>query len=461
VRAYRLLRLLVAAGILTGASFLCAQAQPSPGPVSSLAAQDEEYQRLYQQINSSVVRVTVTQSALAIVKNEGLSDKFDAWQKTNDRGGRGRGGPGGGGAMMGGDGRGSASTTTSSQPRPDGATTPGGFGRGNPGGGGGPGGPGFGGGGRGGGGGPGSISSQVRNFFRDQADLAQKAGNLDQAARYRGLALRVQVNPAGLQGEMLAAILDNEGHALLLGGVFKEAQLPPAPPMKVLAPDGTPGEATFVGANLYAGFTVIKLNNVKGLAPASWSAGKLKVGQTLLPVTSGQSFVATVHVRSRFGEAFSEDRLPADEQSNPRFERYGAFLFDIRGNLAAVVTTGGGWAGERFALSATRLQRDIAYILKENKDIEPRALGVTFTAKNRDVQVSAVTAGSLAAQAQLKVGDILLSIDGRPMFELVTADGNALPGLIQLQVDLVTRTGNVPLVIVRDGKQLTLQMPLQ
>jgi len=279
-----------------------------------------------------------------------------------------------------------------------------------------------------------------------------------------------------------------------LGGVFKEAQLPPES-MKVVAPDGAQSDATYVGANLYAGYTVIKLSNLKGVTPTAWSKRKMALGQTLLPVTSGQAFVGAVHVLARFGEPFSEDRLPADEQSNPRFERFGAFLFDMEGRLAAVVTTGGGWAGERFALSGTRLQREIGYILKEGKDIEPRALGVGFIApvvpeepparaskdvrdkyeaakrawetnskvigERRVVQVSEVTKNSLGDKAKLEKGDLLLAIDGRPISELVGADGRALSGLIQMQVDLATRTGTVPVVVVREGKEMMLEMELR
>jgi len=340
----------------------------------------------------------------------------------------------------------------------------------------------------------------VRNFLINEADTAQKAGTPEQtarAARLRGLALRVQVNPSGTQGDMLAAVLDAQGHALLLGGVFKEAQAPDS--LKVAAPDGTQSPATYVGANLYAGFTIIKLGTLQGVVPAAWSKDKLLPGQTLFPVTSGQAFAGAVHVLPRFGEPFSEDHLPADEQSNPRFERYGAFLFDVQGRLAAAVTTGGGWAGERFALGGTRLQREIAYILNdgnEGRDIEPRALGVSFKAPEepgeaprprapqavkdkyeadkaawdannkalagrRAVQVSEVTRDSLADKAKLEKGDLLLSIDGRAIAELVTTEGRAQSGLIQLQVDLATRTGEVPLAIVRDGKEMTLVMPLK
>jgi S1-C subfamily serine protease len=461
--------------------------------VTSLAAQDAEYQKLYQQVNSSIVRVTVVQDAMAIVRKEGLTSQYDEWLKgaadhleRGDRSGRVRG--------FGNDGRGTGGGSATNQTRSDGGNPfqgGGGFGRGGPSGfGAGPGGPSsFG--GRGGG----VTNSMVRGFYIDQAFQAQRDKNYDLAAHYRAQALRVQMNPAGFQGEMLAAVLDNKGNALLLGGVFRESQGPDGSPMKVLTADGTQSEATFIGSNLYTAFTLIKLNAIKGTTPTAWSKTKLKPGQTLLPVTFGQPFAPLVHVLPRPGEPFSEDRLAPDDQTTPRFERGGAFLFDVEGHLAAVVTAGGGWAGERFALSGSRMQRDVAYILANQTDIEPRSLGVDFTpaappippfpnapkavqdaynaekkiwddtakiiGNHRAVRVKAVTPNSLAARAQLKPGDVLLSIDGRRMSEFVTSNGQALPGLIQLQVDLVTRTDAVPLVIVRDGKEQTLQMSLK
>jgi putative serine protease PepD len=325
------------------------------------------------------------------------------------------------------------------------------------------------------------MSSQVRRFFLDLAEQERQkkdpsAESAEKISKFLGAALRVQVNPGGFQGELLAVPLDMQGHTLVLGGIFKEAQQDPKnPAMKLIMPDGTQREADFVGANLYAGYSIIKLKDAKGIDPVRWSEHRLTAGEMLMPITSGQSFVPMVFVNQRIGEPFSEDRLQADEQGNSRFERNGAFLMDVHGNLAAIVTTGGGWAGERFAISATRMQRELKYILEQNKDIEPRPLGITFQVPvpatgssapgsmpgRRAVQVQEVTPGSLAANAGVMKDDIILSIDGRPISELVSGDRAALPGLIKLQVDLATRTDEVPLIITRKGVEQTLKMQLK
>jgi len=301
----------------------------------------------------------------------------------------------------------------------------------------------------------------VQQFFRYQVEQARNSGSSDDVAKMQTLALRASLNATGFQGDMLAAVIDRDGHAILLGGVFKEAA---TKAMSVTLPDGTAAEADYVGADLYTGFTVVKLSSAKGITPTMWPKSKIQHGQMLLPVTGGQTFAPMVFAQARVGEQFSEDRMPADEQSNPRFERSGAFLFNVDGNLAAVVTTGGSWAvGERLALSAARLQREINYIITQKKDVEPRPLGVKFeqkTVSGRQLQqVSDVTAGSLAQSAGVQKGDYLVAIDGRPMIKLV-AGTYALPSMTQLQVDLQTRTGDVPVEVLRDGKEMTLQMHL-
>ena len=77
------------------------------------------------------------------------------------------------------------------------------------------------------------------------------------------------------------------------------------------------------------------------------------------------------------------------------------------------------------------------------------------------VQVQDVTPGSLAANAGVLKDDIITSIDGRPISELVSGDRAALPGLIKLQVDLATRTDAVSLEIQRKGEPKTLIMQLK
>lgn len=89
-----------------------------------------------------------------------------------------------------------------------------------------------------------------------------------------------------------------------------------------------------------------------------------------------------------------------------------------------------------------------------------RRLGVTiqpltpeleeyFGAKNGGVLVSSVAQNSPAAAAGLKAGDVITSIDGRPL----TDSGDVMR-------QLSDRSGNVTIVVVRDRKELTLRATL-
>ena len=453
MRVKPLLALCVAVGIFSGALGVRAQ---------NLAALDAELENLQKTITASLVRVNVTQSAASVLNNRpNLKQEFDDLRKNppvpatipggGDRGGRGgrdfgRGGGGGGGG-----GRGDG-----------GPNGQGGFGGGRGGFGGGPGGPG---GGPGGGGpGGGGLTQAVRTFLLDKAGQLERAGgraNFEEAAALRGLALRAELNRNGFQGEMSAVVFDQQGHALLLTGLLREAHQAPAETMKITLPDGTSAKGSFVGSNLYNNYSVIKVEGAKALVPAKWSAKRLGPGRLLVATAAGSGVSSLLVAAAKPGVTFGPEHLAL-----PTEDRAGVFLFGVDGEIAAVSTQGGGW-GERNALGSARMQREIEYILRENKDIEPRALGLRFevvpsTATSpRMVKVSDIMPRSLMAEAGVKKGDLLVSLDGRPMAELVSPDNRETLAMLQLKVDLVTRPGPVPLVVQREGKEQSLSMPLK
>jgi hypothetical protein len=60
------------------------------------------------------------------------------------------------------------------------------------------------------------------------------------------------------------------------------------------------------------------------------------------------------------------------------------------------------------------------------------------------------------------VGDVLVSIDNRAVGTLVNNDSHPTPELNMLQVDLATRTGTVPLGVIRAGQttETTVDLPV-
>jgi S1-C subfamily serine protease len=433
VTTLRAISTVAAAGLLAAATAVRAQAGP-PGSHADLTGLQEirkETQALFRIANNSLLRVEVTQSAAAVLDSSpGLKSEFDAWLKSgngpagsfgqqppNQGRGAGRGGPGDR------DGRG---------PRPGGR----GDGRGD---GGNP--PGFAG-MRGFG-----LHNQVRQFLESKADRATDPAD---AARYRALALRVDLSRSGFQGDLSAILLSADGYALLPTGLLREAHANNPSSLKAELPDGSQTTAKFVGSNLFGGYTIIRFDKPTGAAPAPWAKSRLMAGDFLLAVGASQGGSGYLVAGGRPGTPVI-DRFPASFD-----DRNGAFLFDTNGQLAAVMTGGSGWGGgDRLALTAARMQREVDYIIKTGRDIEPKQFGISYKNLDQDparaakvasvlgsrraVIVEKVEPDSPAAKAGLKPNDIVVSIDARPVTEYR-----------QVQIDLATRGGTIPVGILRD-----------
>jgi serine protease Do len=379
-----------------------------------------------------MARVKFTQNAGAVL-DPTLKTEFDAWLKNNNNFG-GRGGP------RRDQNRDPAESRRGDGPRPEG------MGRGGPGGG-----P--------GGGGP--YGSDVPRFLRSKANELS-ASNPDESARLSALALRAELAArAGLQGEFSTILLNTDGYALVVAGLLREAHKGNIP---ITLPDGSETTAAFVGAALPYGFTVIKLDRTTGLKPVNLSRRRLMPGEMLVSITAGPNSAAFVMASGKPG-AVVDDRfmVPSD--------RSGAFLFDTNAEIAAIVPggIGGGWAGDRQAVPISRITRSIDYIIKNGKDLEPRPLGIRYDRIDRAlpaprassvlatlagqhaVAVVGVDKGSLAAKAGIVPGDVIVTLDGRPWQEV-----------LQVQTDLVTRTGTVPITVIRadKDKEELIQMPL-
>jgi S1-C subfamily serine protease len=428
----------LAAGFVSAAEPAANAGASSLAPLKQLQSDLHE---LYRTAGASMVRVTVDQNAVAVL-DPALRADFESWLKTSeavpDRGG-GRGSRG--------DGRGSRQNRGGRQDGNPGFG-PGGF--------------------RGpfGAGGPGS-SEQVQQFLESRA---QAAGNEGDKERLRGLALRVRLNQRGFQGELSALILDDRGYLLLPTGLLREAHTGSLP---VTLPDDSRTSAHFIGSNLRGGFSVLQLDKPLPLHPISWSPSKLFPGDLLVSISANQGISSLIIVAGRPGTTVG-DRfvLTADERS-------GAFLFNTDGQLAGLaVGAGGNWAPDRSAFAASRVRREVDFIVRNKSDIEPLSLGVSFDPlsqhKEREEQLKSVLDGrralyltkveehSLADRAGLKVGDVLVSIDNRAVGTLVNNDSHPTPELNMLQVDLATRTGTVPLGVIRASQttETTVDLPV-
>lgn len=398
--------------------------------------------QLYGRIQGSLVRIHIDQSPSAFLPPSMLRE-FQEWRRnqTNtdegDNRGEGRQDRGGGGGRRGGGGGGGQGWNGGNMPDARGGRR--GFPGGGPAGGG------------GGGGGAEDVPARgipqanpllVHRFIEQKANtLADKDPN--QAASLRGLLFRIDAVRAGVTGDLYGVVIDDKGTVIVLTALLREAQ-PEA--LRVTAPDGSDTTAKFVGSHASRGYTIIQLDKAGVTTPAAFADGRPAAGSLLLAVGASNGATGWMVAPAKFGKRPADERIAMFAGDN----QGGTFLFDTRGRLVAL-----GWG--RFALPMEDLNRDIQWIVENRKDVTPLQLGVRYSLvpfgpprNPRDAaKVNAVQPGSLAEQAGLQKDDIVVSIDKRPL--------NQLP---QIQMDLATRSGSVPMGIVRDGKELTLEMKL-
>ncbi len=449
---------LVAAGVVGAQRAAPAQELPPQTELPSFTGLNEtskELRHLYQLACQSLVRVNVTQGPAAGILTPSLRAEFDDWRSKQPGDGSGRGG------MRNADG--SRPSRSTGRGDSQGGKNDGFVGRGGPG-------PGRGG---PGGNGPGTGSQLVHSFLLQRANELEKAdafANDKEIAQLRGMALRIDLNSKGYQGDLSAILLDKEGHAILPTGLLRESHQDT--PFQVTLPDGSETTASFIGVNPYGGYTIIQINKTTGLRPMPWAHQRVVPGDMLVSVSSAQAPPALVMAPGR------PDFPIIDHFSLSSDDHGGAYLFDTNGELAAVAVAGANWSSDRQAFAAQRLRREVDYIIKTGTDISIKPLGIRFDALNagraaqlakilgnrRGVRVTSVDAGSLAGKAGLKTDDVILAIDNRLISTFVSNDRQPLAELIQFQVDLFTRTGNIPLDIIRTGPdgdhEITLQMSL-
>jgi S1-C subfamily serine protease len=291
---------------------------------------------------------------------------------------------------------------------------------------------------------PQNNANMVRRFLEQKINaLSDKDPN--QAAALHGLLFRIEAVRAGVSGDLFGVVIDDKGTAIVLTALLREAQ---PESLKVTTPDGAETTAKFVGTHPARGYTILQLDKPGAALPADLGESRPAPGMLLLSITANTGATGWMVAPAKFGKRPLDERIPLFAGD----DRGGAFIFDGKGRLVAL-----GWG--RFALPMSELHRDIQWIVDNRKDVTPRQLGVRYSlvpvpwgaARNpRDAaRVDAVAPGSPAEKAGLKKDDIVVSIDKKPL--------NQLP---QIQMDLATRSGSVPLGIVRDGKEQTLELHL-
>jgi serine protease Do/serine protease DegQ len=183
------------------------------------------------------------------------------------------------------------------------------------------------------------------------------------------------------------------------------------------------------------------------------------LGQT---VTSG---IISALGRSDLGIEGYEDFIQTDASINPG--NSGGPLVDLRGELiginTAILAQGGGNVGIGFAIPVN-MAREIMEQLIEHGEVRRGQLGVTaqdltpdlaqaFGIKDRrGAVVARIAQGSAADKAGLRVGDIILKIDGRRVED---------SGDVRNRVGLLRVGTGVELLVLRDGDEETIRARLE
>ncbi|HEY0719795.1 MAG TPA: DegQ family serine endoprotease [Gammaproteobacteria bacterium] len=232
--------------------------------------------------------------------------------------------------------------------------------------------------------------------------------------------------------------------------------------------DGRTLPAKLIGTDPETDIAVLQVKPEKLTALTMINSDSLRVGDFVVAVGNpfglGQtvtSGIVSALGRSGLGIEGYEDFIQTDAQINPG--NSGGALVNLRGELVgintAILSQSGGSVGIGFAIP-TNMAREVMSQLVQHGEVRRGALGAqaqdltpelanAFDLKEqRGAVVTQVTAGSPAAKAGLKAGDIITSVNGKPVHD--SSDVRNIVGMLRIgqQVDMqVKRDGKVKNIV--------------
>jgi putative serine protease PepD len=268
-------------------------------------------------------------------------------------------------------------------------------------------------------------------------------------------------------------VLDSKGHVITNNHVVAEAAGDDGP-IDVIDQQGNHMKATVVGRSTVYDIAVLDVPKARGLTPAAvGSASQMRVGETVVAIGSPLGLSATVTsgivsavdrpVTTGEGEDDNSyiNAVQTDAAINPG--NSGGPLVNLQGQVvgvnSAIASLGsqisndqGGNIGVGFAIPIEQVEVTTAQILRTGKAQYPIiGANVRGTAKLDGATVDSVTPGMPAADANLKVGDVIRKVDGKPVtssIDLVVAIRTHVPG------------EKVTLTVERKGKTFDVKVGL-
>jgi putative serine protease PepD len=268
-------------------------------------------------------------------------------------------------------------------------------------------------------------------------------------------------------------VLDKRGHVITNNHVVAQAAADDGP-IDVIDQDGNHMKASVVGRSTVYDIAVLDVPKAKDLEPAALgSASQMRVGESVVAigsplglsatVTSG--IVSAVNRPVTTGEGANDNSyinaVQTDAAINPG--NSGGPLVNLQGQVvgvnSAIASLGsqisndqGGNIGVGFAIPIEQVEVTTTQILRTGKAEYPIiGANVRGTAKLDGATVDSITPGAPAADAHLKVGDVIRKVDGKPVtssIDVVVAIRTHVPG------------EKVTLTIQRGGKTFDVKVGL-
>jgi putative serine protease PepD len=259
-------------------------------------------------------------------------------------------------------------------------------------------------------------------------------------------------------------VLDDKGHVITNNHVVADATSPGQ--LKVVDQRGREHDARIVGRSPVYDIAVLAVSDHRGLRPAAIGSSKgLRVGDTVVAIGSPLGLSSTVtsgiisatdrpvttgdsNQSSNTNESSYINALQTDAAINPG--NSGGPLVNMRGQVvgvnSAIATTGGTIGGEAgnigvgFAIPMEQVQITAGQILATGRARYP-VIGASVNTGSRHDGAEVVDdpkAGTPAASAGLRKGDVVTAVDGKPVTDgigLIVAIRSHQPGeTVDLQV---------------------------
>ncbi|WP_448625598.1 S1C family serine protease [Geodermatophilus sp. URMC 64] len=295
------------------------------------------------------------------------------------------------------------------------------------------------------------------------------------AAKAAPSVVTIYVTGSSAAGSGSGVVLTDDGyvltnnHVVTLEGEASNADI------QVRTADGTLYDATVVGTDPSSDLAVVKLDGASGLTPATFAdSGKVQVGDLAVAIgaplglenTVTDGIVSATNRAVQTGSTQSDatviDAIQTDAAINPG--NSGGALVNAAGEVIGINTaiasvassdlpgqqsTQSGNIGVGFAIPSNTAKRIATEIIKTGS-ANHAVLGVSAQTatdgQNTEVgtgaEVVQVQAGSAAADAGLRAGDVITAVDDRPVTtstELTAAVRSAPPGE---KVTLTVRRGS-------------------